>query len=248
MEKNQKKVVTIEARMTSSRLPGKVLMKCCEKPMLQLMIERIRKSSQIDDIIVATTINEADNQIYNLCQEINCKCYRGSEDDVLERVLEAAQSLKADVIVETTGDCPLIDWNHIDYLLDIYIKNDYDYVANNIEKSFPDGFDIRIFSTKLLKEANVLTQEQSDHEHVSIYFPKHPEKYKLFNWKAEGIFYKPDLAVTLDEFGDYQLIKTIYESLYLLNNNFTCKDIIGYLTVHPELLKFNDNIIRTVVD
>lgn len=245
---NEKKVVvTIEARMTSSRLPGKILMESCGKPLLQHMIERIKRSKKIDDVIVATTVNSDDDVVEKLCRKIGCNCFRGSEDDVLLRVLEAAKSIGADVIVETTGDCPVIDWRHIDYLVGIYASGNYDYVANNTIRSFPDGFDIRIFSTKMLEEINNMTQELDDHEHVSIYFTKHPEKYNLYNWMASAPFNRPELEITLDEYGDYQLINAVYEGLYYNNSDFTCKDVIDFLDSNSDIRSYINGIKRTVV-
>lgn len=246
--KKKKIVATIEARMTSSRLPGKVLMKSCGKPLLQHMIERIRRSSEIDDVIVATTINETDDPIVRLCEDINCSYFRGSEDDVLERVLLAAKSVNADVIVETTGDCPFVDWRHINYLVKFYLDNEYDFVANNTERTFPIGFDIRIFSTESLDIINCISDDPRDHEHVSIYYPRHPEKFSSYNWYAEQDENRPDIEVTLDEHGDYELINKVFEGLYPNNTDFSCIDVIKYIDQHPELKLYVDDIKRTVVE
>lgn len=245
--KQPKIVLTIEARMTSSRLPGKVLMESCGKPLLQHMIERVKRCQGISDVVVATTINDTDDAIVELCNKINCKYFRGSEDDVLLRVLDAAKSVSADIIVETTGDCPLIDWRHIDYLVEFFLKNEYDFVANNIERSFPDGFDIRIFSTEALEQVNNLSQEMADHEHVSIYFPNHPEKFTSYNWKADYFENRPEYEVTLDERGDYMLIDSIFKGLFFQNEDFTCRDVIAYLDQNPHLLEYVKDIKRTIV-
>lgn len=246
--KRGKTVVTIEARMTSSRLPGKVLMKSCGKPMLELMIERIRRSQTIDDIIVATTINKDDDAIVDLCDKIGCKYFRGSEDDVLERVLLAAKSLDAKTVVETTGDCPFIDWRHIDHLVRFYENNEFDFVANNSEKSFPKGFDIRIFSSKMIEDLNANSTNPLDHEHVSIHFPEHPEKYRCYNWVADGNENRPEIEVTLDELGDYKLIDSIFEGLYRKNADFTCSDVIHYIDEHSDILNLVNGISRTVIN
>lgn len=242
-----KKVATIEARMTSSRLPGKVLMESCGKPLLELMIERIRRSSLVDDIVVATTVNLEDDPIVKVCEKINCKYYRGSEEDVLLRVVEAADSIKTDLIIELTGDCPCIDWRHIDYLINFYMNNDYDFVANNTQKSFPDGFDVRIFSLKLLKKLEKASTDPKDREHVSIYFPNHPEQFTCYNWIAESDEYRPEYEVTLDEIGDYELINQIFMELYPMNKDFSCKDVVRFLDMHSGLLQYTKNIQRTQI-
>ncbi|OGU62885.1 MAG: hypothetical protein A2V66_14815 [Ignavibacteria bacterium RBG_13_36_8] len=236
MYSNCKICATVEARMGSTRLPGKVLFMMEGKPVLQHIIERLKRSKYIDDIIVATTVNERDLPIVQLCEKLGCKYYQGSEDDVLLRVLEAAKSVNADMIVEITGDCPVIDWRHADYLIELFFSGKYDYVSNTIEKSFPDGFDIQVFPVSVLQEVNNLTQNPVDHEHVSIYIYTHPEKYRLGNWKADGIMRHPDYEITLDTIEDYELIKEIYHTLYSKNQDFSGEDVIELIIEHPELL------------
>ena len=149
---NGKKIcATIEARMTSSRLPGKVLMNFCGKTNLEHIVERLKRSKYIDEVVVATTINKEDDSIVELCNNIGCKYYRGSEDDVLLRVLEATKSISAEIIVEITGDCPVIDWRHTDILIEKFFSAKYDYVSNIIERSFPRGFDVQVFPVTVLE-------------------------------------------------------------------------------------------------
>lgn len=242
-----KKVASIEARMTSSRFPGKVLMKSCGKPLLEHMIERIRHSRLLDDIVVATTVNSEDDPIIELCDKIGCKYYRGSEDNVLMRVLEAAESQGTDLIIELTGDCPCIDWRHIDYLLSVYLENDYDFVANNTEQTFPDGFDVRIFSTDALRRVASQSDDSRDCEHVSIYFPRHSEQFRCFNWTAGEHENRPEYEVTLDEKGDYELIDKVFRELYPTNPDFSCEDVIKFLDAHRELLAYIKDIKRTQI-
>jgi len=142
-------IATIEARMTSSRLPGKVLMDFCGKPSLQHIVERLRKSQCVSDVVVATTVNDEDDPIIELCRTIGCKYYRGSELDVLDRVLKTAQSVGGDIIVEITGDCPLVDFRHVDFLVSTLIDGNYDYASNTIIRSFPDGIDVQVFYTSV---------------------------------------------------------------------------------------------------
>ncbi len=242
---NGKKIVaTIEARMTSSRLPKKVLLDLCGKPSLQHIIERLRRSKFIDEIVIATTINKTDEPIIDLCKDINCKFFRGSEDDVLLRVLDTAKSVNADIIVEITGDCPVIDWRHSDFLIEQFFSDKYDYASNTIERTFPRGFDTQVFPVHVLDEVNVLTQDIIDHEHVSLYIYRHPEKFKLYNWVAPKELYHPEFEITLDTKEDYILIKSIYEELYTINNDFDCKDVIQLLKQKPELLEYIKDIRR----
>lgn len=237
-------VATIEARMTSSRLPGKVLMDLVGKPVLQHIIERLEKSAVLDEIVVATTVNDTDQPIVDLCKSIGCKYYRGSEEDVLLRVLEAAKSVEADLIVEITGDCPVIDRRHVDYLVDMFKNGEYDYVSNIIERSFPRGFDTQVFPVRILEKVNQLTKEPSDHEHVSLYIYNNPDKFRLKNWKAKGKMNNPELEITLDTLVDYELIKEIYENLYFENNDFSAEDVVDFLVNNMSLTEKVSKIKR----
>jgi len=139
MKKKPKIVASIEARMTSSRLPGKVLLPAIRgMSMIELMIDRVKQSKYIDEIVVATTTNDTDNPIIELCIKKGVKFYRGSEDDVLGRVLQAHKSLQSDIIVELTGDCPLVDPEIIDGIINEYLENNFDYVSNSHVRSLLD--------------------------------------------------------------------------------------------------------------
>ncbi|EHJ01502.1 acylneuraminate cytidylyltransferase [Clostridium sp. DL-VIII] len=245
MYKNRGKIcATIEARMTSSRLPGKVIMEFCGKPNLQHIVERLKKSKYIDEVVVATTVNDEDDPIVELCENIGCKYYRGSEDDVLLRVLEAAKSVNADYIVEITGDCPVIDWRHVNKISEMFFSGDYDYASNTIERSFPRGFDTQIFPVSVLEEVNTITRNPVDREHVSIYIYTHPEKYKLLSWRADETMNYPEIEITLDTKEDYIFIKEIYERLYPLNNDFTSQDVVDLVLENPDLKKILKNTHR----
>ena len=140
MYNNKRIAATIEARMTSTRLPGKVLLDLGGTPALEFMIRRVRRSAYVDTVAVATTVNAADDAISALSDSLGCACYRGSEEDVMLRVLDTARSVSADIIVELTGDCPFIDPVYIDKVIELYFSGSYDYASNVVERSFPDGF------------------------------------------------------------------------------------------------------------
>lgn len=235
MYQGKKIVATIEARMTSSRLPGKVLMDFCGKPDLQHIIERLRRSQYVDEVVVATTVNKTDDPVIELCEQLNCKYYRGSEEDVLQRVLDTAKSVNADLIVEITGDCPVIDWRHVDYLVEMFGTGNYDYVANVIKRTFPRGFDTQVYPVAVLEEVNQLTNDPLDHEHVSLYIYNHPERYRLGNWEAPALVHHPEFEITLDTKEDYQLIKKVYEELYPVNQDFSCEDVVQLLLERKDI-------------
>tara|TARA_B100000315_G_scaffold150142_1_gene138832 strand:+ start:5432 stop:6187 length:756 start_codon:yes stop_codon:yes gene_type:complete len=234
----------IQARMGSKRLPGKTLMPILRKPMLKLLLERLKYSKRIDQIILATTTNQEDDDIEKLSDGNNVACYRGSSHDVLNRVYLAAKGYKTDVVVGVTGDCPLLDPWLIDDCIDIFLKSDCDYLSNFIEQSYPPGIDVQIYSFNILEEIDNKAKDMEYREHVTLYFLKHPEKYKLLNIAAPPENYYPDWHIELDEYKDYELIKKIYENLYPGNPNFSTMDIINLLKNNPEWLEINKNVER----
>ena len=232
----KKIMASIEARMTSSRLPGKVLMESLPGvSMLEYMINRVKKSNNIDDIIIATTINKEDDPIVELCKKLKVKFFRGSEDDVLLRVLNAHKHFKSDIIVELTGDCPLIDYKLIDKIINVYNNNNYDYVSNSHVRSYPDGFDVQVFSTELLGEVSLLTKDSYDRENVSSFIYR-SGRYKTFAVIAEDNLFWPELRVTLDDKGDYLLIKNIIENI---GEDYRVNDVVKYVRENISLLNLN---------
>lgn len=234
--------------MTSSRLPGKVLMETCGKPMLELQVERLLKVKAIDEIVLATTINTADDPIVKLAERIGVNYYRGSEEDVLNRVLNAAQSCEGDMIVEITGDCPLVDPQITSQIIQLYLRNECDYASNLDPVTFPIGFDSQVFSVELLVLADKETDLPTDREHVSWFIRRQPKRFKKLHLPAPQDLEWPELALTLDEFEDFQLLKTIFEHFYPKRKDFTATDIIRYFRQNPKLLEINKNVSRTKLD
>jgi spore coat polysaccharide biosynthesis protein SpsF len=237
-------VAIIQARMTSTRLPGKILSPILGKPMLELLIERLRRASRLDDIWVATTVNAADNPTEELARRLGAGCFRGSELDVLDRVLKAAHTSNADVIVEITGDCPLIDPGVVDQIVETFQNGQFDYVSNVLRRTYPRGLDTQVYSTKVLERVASLTDDPVDHEHVSIYIYSNPDIFKLQGVES-GL---PDaesvgkLRLTVDTPEDFALIKAIYEELYPSRQDFRLGDVLGLLERRPELRSLNAHI------
>jgi spore coat polysaccharide biosynthesis protein SpsF len=237
-------VAIIQARMTSTRMPGKILSPILGKPMLELLIERLRRARRIDDVWVATTDNATDDPTEELARRLGTGCFRGSELDVLDRVLKAAHAAAAEVIVEITGDCPLIDPTVVDRLVETYFANRYDYVSNILHRTYPVGLDTQVFSTKVLERVASLTDDPVDHEHVSIYIYEHPDIFTLHN-VVSGL---PDgvevgkMRLTVDTPEDFALIKAIYEELYPSKPDFTLPDILDLLRRRSNLMDLNQHI------
>ena len=230
--------------MTSNRLPGKVLLPLAGEPALLRLVERITPSRYVDEVVVATTINKTDDPIVKLCQKNHIKYFRGSEEDVLKRVLDAAKSVNADFIIEITGDCPLLDYRHINDLCQEYEKEESDYIANNTIRSYPDGFDVQLFPLNILERVDTLTNDPIDRVHVSYYIYTHPEIFKCRNIKAEGKMYWPELGVTLDEKEDYLLINRIFEELIARSKKFSAEDVVDLLRSNMDWININSHIKR----
>jgi len=254
--KDKKIVASIEARMTSSRLPGKVLMEMDGKPVLEILIDRLKRSKFINEIVIATSSNDADDRIEELGKELNVAVFRGSEDDVLGRVVGAVETLKGDIIVEITGDCPLMDPEVMDSVIEEYIENypEYDYVTNigyveNEVREIPIGMDIRVFTFKDLKYISEITDDPEDREHVSLYFFRTGKnKYKLFNIKTPDKWKRNySVRLALDTKEDFQFIEKIYTELNKINKEFGLEDILNFLDENKELLKINSEVIQKTV-
>ena len=237
-------VATVEVRMTSSRLPGKPLMKSGSKSMLEHLVARLKRADNIDDIVIATTHNDSDLPIVDLAKNLKLKYFCGDESNVLSRVIGAAESVNADVIVEITGDCPLIDPGIIDQLVDIHKNNDAHYVSNAHIRSYPDGMDVQIFSLDTLKKSYSMTNEPLHLEHVSLHIRENPQIFRQINIVAPKELYWPELGLTLDEESDFILIDKIFEHFDQVEPNFNCLDIINFLKSNTKLVEINKGVVR----
>ena len=237
-------IATIEARMTSTRLPGKVMMPVLDKPMLHYLVDRLKKVPSIDDIVLATTINDTDDILVDFAKDENIKWFRGSEDDVMLRVIQAASSVNADIVVEITGDCPIIDPMIVEQSILMFKANNVDYVSNVIIRSFPDGMDSQVFSLDSLKKSFLMTNNPLDHEHVTLHIRNNPDFFSRINIVAPPELEWPELGLTLDEKDDYNLLKIIIEHFNPKNALFGCIDVVNFLRNRPDLVKINDYVQR----
>ena len=240
----KKIVATIEARMNSSRLPGKVLKEINGKPMIEYLINRLKTIDSIDEIILATTDSKSDDKLEKIALENSILVYRGSEENVMSRVLFAAENFNADIIVETHGDNPLLDPQIIDQAISMYLANNLDYIGNSHIHSYPLGMDIQVFSTKALRKSYDLTSDKLDREHVTLHIRKNPKLFRSFNLIAPQELRRPEIHLTVDEEEDFELVSKIIQNFGKKNPNFSCLDIIDYLDTNNNLLKINKSIQR----
>ena len=237
-----KTVIIVQARMTSTRLPGKVLKGVLGKPLLEYQIERLQRVKLADEIVIATTTNQTDNTIVGLCNRLSVSYFRGSEVDVLERYYQAATAHQASVVVRVTSDCPLIDSQVIDRVIEYYLQNEstYDYVSNCIKRSYPRGMDTEVFSFSVLEQAFLEATAQPDREHVTPFIYRQPQRYRLGH-----VIYAEDCSHhrwTVDTPEDFDLIKKIIEAIYPNQPNFTLEDYLQLLQQHPEWYFINSHI------
>jgi spore coat polysaccharide biosynthesis protein SpsF len=239
--KNKKVVASIEARMGSSRLPGKVLMEIAGKPTLARLIDRLRACRTLDEIVVATSTASADDAIESWCYSYGVTCFRGSEDDVLNRVVEAQRAAASDVVVEITGDCPLTDPEIVDLGVETYFAHDCDIVSNcGPNLTWPMGVYVQVFPFKLLEDVDRTVVDEAVHEHVSLYFYEQPERYRLIELLAPDRWRAPDYRFQLDYPEDLAFQNVIFEKLIPLHGDlFGIEDIMALLRREPDLVSMN---------
>ncbi len=240
---DQIKIVTvIQARMDSTRLPGKILMPLAGKPLLLRQYERVTAAKLIDKIIIATTTEEIDNSIVDLCKDNNMSYYRGNSTDLLDRHYKAALTYSADAVVKIPADCPLIDPGVIDKVLKYYIDNykNFDFVSNLHPASYPDGNDVELMTMNALTDAWQNAKKKLEREHTTPYFWENPKKYRIGNvlWET-GKDYSMSHRFTIDYPEDYEFVKRIYDELFLDENIFSLDDILGLLEKNPDIRNIN---------
>ena len=237
-------IATIEARMTSSRLPGKVLLQAAGKPMIEHLVNRLQAVPSLDGIVLATTINKADDELEEFSKRMGIGCYRGSENDVMARVIEAAESACADIVVEITGDCPIIDPQIVEQIIRIFNANHADYVSNAHIRTYPDGMDTQVFRLETLNRSAAMTDDAIDHEHVTLHIRNNPEIFSQLHIVAPPELHWPHLGLTLDVPSDYKLIKQIIEHFEPSNPLFSCRDVIKILKQMPDWVAINLAVVR----
>lgn len=242
---NKKVVATIEGRMTSTRLPGKIMMPLCGKPVMQHMIERHRRSAFTDEVVVATTTNVTDDPVVRLCEEMNCPYFRGSEADVLGRIVGAGTKYGADILVQGMADSPLVDWRIVDVLIQMLEEGGYDATTNEFgSDKYPDGFDMRVYRFPVLKSFEEKNTAPEYREHAGYHIRSGEEEYTRGLLHATGDMVWPELRLTLDTEEDYQLISAVYDALWAQNRDFSAEDVVQFLKFHPELVALNTNIVQ----
>jgi spore coat polysaccharide biosynthesis protein SpsF len=230
----------IQARMGSQRLPGKVLARVAGRPVLAWVIDRVTRARGLDTVIVATTLEAADDAVVDLCRKLGVACFRGSESDVLDRYCQTARAYDLDVIARITADCALIDPEVIDLIVREFETGKWDYTANTNPPSYPDGLDTEVFSRDSLERAWRDAELKSEREHVTLHIRNHPERYRIGN-----VTHAQDLSAmrwVVDEPSDLAFVRAIYDALG--EKPFGMREVLQLLSQRPELEQINSGITR----
>ncbi|KFM20896.1 Spore coat polysaccharide biosynthesis protein SpsF [Marine Group I thaumarchaeote SCGC AAA799-D07] len=228
----------IQARMQSVRLPGKVLLPLEGKPVLWHIFFRLAKSKLIDDICISTSTNPIDDKIEKFAHKYGIKIFRGSKENLVKRHLDAAKKFDADVIVRITGDCPLVDPQIVDEVIEVYLKDKkLDFVSNTKTKTYPIGLDVEVFPVKTLEKIFSISEDPIFYEYfISNYIFENPS---IFKSKGISLNNPNMLRWTLDYPEDYMLFKKIFGELYLDDKIFHMDDVLNFLEEHIEISKIN---------
>lgn len=232
----------IQARTGSARLPGKVLMNIAGRPMLWHLIERLKYSQKIDDIVLAIPDTKKNDELENFAKDNNVNYFRGSEEDVLSRYYEATKKFECDVIVRITSDCPLVDPKIVDKVVKKHLCSGADYTANILKRTYPKGLDVEVLNFKALEKSFEEAKGQRYREHVTLYIREHPEKFKRVSVENKKDF--SHFRWTVDEKEDLEFVREIYKRLHKREKIFLMAEIIKVLEKEPKLLEINENIRR----
>ena len=245
-EKHLKTVAIIQARMGSTRLPGKVLMDLCGQTVLERVVRRVQKCKYVNKIVVATSILPVDDEIEKACRKIDVPVFRGSESDVLDRFLRAAYAHHADICVRITADCPLIDPGLSDEIIQRFMQANpaVDYASNKIPQSYPRGLDTEVFSLAALKRAWENASQSYERTHVTIYMYEHPNQFSLLSITND--VNRADWRWTLDTSEDLEFIRQIYSRLGV-TDRFTWRDVLALLINEPALRNINQHVVQKMV-
>jgi spore coat polysaccharide biosynthesis protein SpsF len=237
--KTMKTCAIVQARMGSSRLPGKVLMDLGGQTVLARVVNRLRRATLLDEILIATCYAVTDDAIVRECERLSVNSFRGSEDDVLDRYYQAAQVSKAEVVVRITSDCPLIDPVLVDETISVFQEQHADYASNTIVHSYPRGLDTEVFTRAALERAWTDARKSYEREHVTPYFYEHPELFRIASTHGPDDY--SHFRWTLDTPEDLQLIRKIY-SKFDDQDTFGWQEAVALMEREPELAELNSHV------
>jgi spore coat polysaccharide biosynthesis protein SpsF len=235
-------IAVLQARMSSTRLPGKALLRTCGKPLLQHQVERAARARSLDALVVATSTDRSDDPLEALCRRLGVACHRGSLDDVLDRFVGAATPFAPAYVVRLTGDCPLTDPDVIDRVVAAARQDGVDYASNALEPTWPDGLDVECMRFDALQAAAREATKKFEREHVTPFIHAQPRRFTLRSVRND-----PDLSAlrwTVDEAADFVFVSQVYEHLYPGQPDFRMADVLRLLEREPQLARINQGLVR----
>jgi len=239
------RVVIVQARMTSTRLPGKVLMDLAGKPMLERQLERLRGCSLVDELVLAVTTNRDDDPLVELARRLDVRWYRGSEHDVLSRYVGAAREARAELVVRVTSDCPLIDPRETDAVVEALDERatTCDFASNTLEPDLPRGLDTEALWADVLERTGRMATSAPAREHVTWFcYAERPDLFSLYAVRRP--FYAHDLRWTVDTAADLKLVRRLYAELALAERDVPLADVIAHVRANPELAAINAHVVQ----
>jgi spore coat polysaccharide biosynthesis protein SpsF len=237
-------VASVEARVRSKRLPGKVLRKCMGRPLLELLIERLLRSETVDEIVVATTVDDSCDPLVGVAIAAGAKVFRGSEENVSERVTRAMNEARAEIVVQLTGDNPLVDPDIVDHMVRACACGSSDFLTNSRRPSYPEGFEVQVMPMETLCRSYALSSDSARCEHVCLAVHENPGLFRIRDIVAPPALHRPDLRLTLDTSADLAVIREVFGALYPVNSAFACADVIRFLNDHPDVAKWNAGVVN----
>lgn len=243
MEIRMKILCIIQARMGSERLPGKVMRQVCGRPMISYTLDRAKKSRYIDEIVLATSQKESEQPMVDYLTENGYSVFRGEENNVLKRYVDASEEYGGDVIIRLTGDCPLIDPVILDQVITYFLANPFDYVRLDVPESFIRGFDVEVFTKKALDRVYQIAKDLEEgspyKEHVTLYMYRHPDEFSIGYVKGSA-FYQKDYRLCVDTREDLALVEAVYEQLK--DRFVSAREAVAFLDENPQMAGINQNI------
>lgn len=234
----------VQARMGSERLPGKVIKPILGKPMILYTLDRLKRSKYVNEIVLATSISEKEEPLVQVVRQEGYNIFRGEENNVLKRYVDAYKKFGGDVIVRVTGDCPLIDPQIVDNVISHYLMYDYDYVRLDVPDTFIRGFDVEVFSAEALErtydEVSKSNEEQYM-EHVTLYMYRNKDKFKIGYVKGDKLYNK-NYRLCVDTVEDFEVVSKVYE--HFKDEYVEASDVVKFLCENSDLAKINCNIIQ----
>lgn len=240
-----KTVAIVQARMTSTRLPGKILADLAGAPMLERQLSRMQRATTLDDVMIATTTNASDDPVIALCDRLGISTFRGSEEDVLSRYAGAAASSQADIVVRITADCPLLDGEVVDRVVRALRADGTDYASNTLTRTYPRGLDVEVLTREALDRTAAAAKSKPAREHVTWFIHTEcPESFTRSSVAADVD--GSDLRWTVDTPEDLAMVRAVYAGLGLAGQNVTYPALLEWVRAHPEVAQINAAVAQKV--